>query len=235
MASGWRRSELLHHYLTLPTVVGVLSAAAGNALGYTLLSAPMRNLYYNTYSLPPFESHFSLRAFLLTTLLPLGLLEGLTLIGLAWAMRRTPLEFLRREKPQAGILARLRHRTDHGSRLPAGLPFTTRFRLRLLLRGLPSFITLFLGITLSSFLLLAGLALLPVVENFSASLGRALPAEHVYVLSTQEKATRSYTQRYDRVFFHERVRPLPLSPLPYLLSCLHPRKLPHDEPCSHRT
>ena len=184
LASGWRRSELLRHYLTLPTVVGVLSAAAGNALGYTLLSAPMRNLYYNTYSLPPFESHFSLRAFLLTTLLPLGLLEGLTLIGLAWAMRRTPLEFLRHEKPQAGILARLRHRTDHGSRLPAGLPFTTRFRLRLLLRGLPSFITLFLGITLSSFLLLAGLALLPVVENFSASLGRALPAEHVYVLST---------------------------------------------------
>jgi ABC-type antimicrobial peptide transport system permease subunit len=53
LASGWRKRELIAHYLTLPLVVGVAGAIVGNVVGYTLLVVPMQSLYYNSYSFPP--------------------------------------------------------------------------------------------------------------------------------------------------------------------------------------
>ncbi len=95
LASGYRRRELLLHYMTLPCVVGVAAALLGNIAGYTVLSEPMRNLYYNVYSLPPYESAFSARVFLLTTVVPVALLLGITFLSLLRALRATPLQFLR--------------------------------------------------------------------------------------------------------------------------------------------
>ena len=54
LASGYRRRELVTHYLALPAAVGIAAAVVGNVAGYTLMSEPMRNLYYGSYSLPPY-------------------------------------------------------------------------------------------------------------------------------------------------------------------------------------
>lgn len=48
LASGYRRRELVAHYLALPCIVGIAAAAVGNVVGFTLMSEPMRNLYYGS-------------------------------------------------------------------------------------------------------------------------------------------------------------------------------------------
>lgn len=174
LASGWRRGELLRHYLALPALVGATACLAGNILGHTVLTAPMRSIYYAMYSLPPCETSFSLRALLLTMVLPLVLLIGITALGLLRALHRTPLQFLRHEHRRRG------HRAVH---LPARLPFRTRFRLRLLLQARAAFATLFAGIVLSSFLLMAGLSFLPIVDNYTEDTIADLPAAYTYALS----------------------------------------------------
>ena len=174
LASGWRRGELLRHYLALPALVGATACLAGNVLGHTVMTAPMRNIYYAMYSLPPYETSFSLRALLLTTVLPLVLLIGITALGLLRALHRTPLQFLRHEH---------RRRGRRAVRLPARLPFRTRFRTRLLLQAKGAFGTLFVGIVLSSFLLMAGLAFMPVVENYTEDTIANLPAAYTYALT----------------------------------------------------
>lgn len=174
LASGWRRGELVRHYLTLPLLVGVAACALGNVVGYTWMTLPMRNLYYHSYSLPPYEQTFSWGALAVSTLLPLGLLVGITLVGLVHALRRTPLQFLRHER---------RRRSHRVVPLPAWLPFRTRFRLRLFLRSLPALGALLVGVALSSFLLLSGLVMVPVVGQFSRDAVAAMPAPHMYVLT----------------------------------------------------
>ncbi|WP_147436575.1 ABC transporter permease [Propionibacterium australiense] len=180
LASGWRSGELLRHYLALPALVGATACLAGNALGHTALVAPMRHIYYDMYSLPPYTASFSVRALLLTTVLPLGLLIGITALGLTRALRRTPLQFLRHEHNRRG------HRAVH---LPARLPFRIRFRLRLLLQARAAFATLFVGIVLSSFLLTAGLAFLPVVDNYTEDTIANLPAAYAYTLTAPVEPT----------------------------------------------
>lgn len=38
LASGWRKGEILRHYLLLPALVGLVACVLGNVLGYTLIS-----------------------------------------------------------------------------------------------------------------------------------------------------------------------------------------------------
>lgn len=174
LASGYRKRELVLHYLALPALVGIAAALVGNVLGYTLLSDPMRDLYYNSYSLPPYEAHFNPRVLVLTSIVPLVMLIGITLLGLVRKLRCSPLEFLRHETTR-----RSRRR---GIVLPERLPFASRFRLRVFLCNLPSFVTLFFGIAFASLLLTFGLCMMPVVEHYADNLKSDLVAEHQYVL-----------------------------------------------------
>ena len=51
-AMGYKNTELLSHYLILPTIITLLSAIFGNILAYTFLKEYIVSLYYHSYSLP---------------------------------------------------------------------------------------------------------------------------------------------------------------------------------------
>ena len=176
LASGWRKRELVAHYMTLPAIVGIAGATVGNLVGYTLLVLPMQGLYYNSYGFPPYHTTWNTRVFIMTTVIPLVLLLVITLIGLMRKLKATPLQFLRRE---------IAHRSKRsGMALPERLRFVTRFRLRVFIRNLSHFATLFFGIMFGSLLLLFGLAMMPLMEHFAQESAKDVPAEHLYVLKT---------------------------------------------------
>ena len=60
--------------------------------------------------------------------------------------------------------------------------FVSRFRLRIFLRNLGNFATLFVGIAFASLLLLFGLAILPTMTHYADNLETSLVAEHQYTL-----------------------------------------------------
>ncbi len=174
MASGWRKGELVRHYLALPALVGTAAAIVGNVLGYTLMAEPMKNLYYNSYSLPPYVATWDWNVFLITTAAPLALLIGITFLGLLRKLRCTPLQFLRHETAKG--------KGKRGVALPEKLPFPVRFRLRVFLQNLGNFATLFFGIAFASMLLLFGLCVMPTMTHYAESLAEDVPAEHLYTL-----------------------------------------------------
>ena len=196
LASGWRTRELVAHYLALPALVGAVASALGCALGMTLLEQPMKDLYYNSYSLPPYHMTWSWHAFVMCTVVPFALLVGVTLVGLLRKMGRTPLQFLRHELGKNGV--------KRGLRLPARLGFVARFRMRVFLRNLGNFATLFIGITFASLLLLFGLAVLPTMNHYAENLRNDMVAEHQYTLKMPVDLTGSDERResweaYDRI------------------------------------
>ena len=174
LASGYRKREIIGHYMVLPTFIGVLGCAAGNLLGLTYMSTPMQELYYGSYSLPPYEFSFSPQVFVFTTVVPFALLETVTFLGLVRKMRFTPLAFLRRE-----IASRSRRNTLP---LPERLSFVRRFQLRVFLRNLSHFVVLFFGISFCSLFLLFGLCLMPVVNHYAELLKQDVVANHIYLL-----------------------------------------------------
>ena len=176
LASGYRKRELLAHYIALPMASGIVGAALGNILGYAFCIDAMSGLYYNSYSLPPYHTIWDWGVFFQSTLLPLAILFVVTLVGLARKLRCTPLQFLRRETSKRS--------RKGGHALPASLRFQTRFRLRVFGRNLSSFSTLFVGILFASLLLLFGFCLLPTVDHYAESLAQSLVSAHAYTLKT---------------------------------------------------
>ncbi len=190
LASGWRKGEIVRHYMVLPAVVGLLAIIVGLSVGLTLLGDPMKGLYYHSYSLPPYVGHWNGRVVLLTAVVPYAMLVGITLFGLMRKMKFTPLQFLRHE-----VASRRRNATIV---LPSGLRYATRFRLRVLLRNASHFVTLFFGIMFASLLLLFGICMLPVVHNYALQLRDTVAAPHQYVLKTplELEGTEEELDRY---------------------------------------
>ena len=175
LASGYRRREIVLHYLALPAIVGVVAALLGTALGIAFFTEPMRSLYYGSYSLPPFQVYWSWEIFVKCAVVPAVALILITLVGLLRKMGKTPLQFLRHE-------ASGKSGTKRGLQLPERMGFVSRFRLRIFLRNLGNFATLFVGIAFASLLLLFGLAILPTMTHYADNLETGLVAEHQYTL-----------------------------------------------------
>ena len=188
LASGYRKREIVLHYLALPAIVGILASLLGTALGVSVFTEPMRNLYYGSYSLPPFRVFWSWEIFVKCAVVPAAALILITLVGLLRKMGKTPLQFLRHE-------ASGKSGTKRGLRLPERMGFVARFRLRVFLRNLGNFATLFVGIAFASLLLLFGLAILPTMTHYADNLETSLVAEHQYTLKAPLELEGSSEER----------------------------------------
>ena len=188
LASGYRRRELVLHYLALPCLIGLVAAAGGTACGLAIFTAPMRDLYYGSYSLPPFFVTWDWAIFVQTAVIPFAVLVATTLLGLLRKIGKSPLQFLRHE-------ASGKKGTKRGLVLPARLGFVARFRLRVFLRNLGNFVTLFAGIGFASLLLLFGLGILPTMQHYAEGLSQSLPAEHLYTLKAPLELEGTDAQR----------------------------------------
>ena len=188
LASGYRKREIILHYLALPAIVGILAAGLGCALGVAFFTEPMRSLYYGSYSLPPFHVYWSWGIFFKCAVVPTAALILITLVGLLRKMGKTPLQFLRHE-------ASGKSGTKRGLRLPERMGFVARFRLRIFLRNLGNFATLFVGVAFASLLLLFGLAILPTMTHYADNLETSLVAEHQYTLKAPLELEGSAEER----------------------------------------
>lgn len=187
LASGWRKREIIAHYMVLPAIIGALGSAIGLVIGVNLLTDTMKGLYYHSYSIPPYHTVWDWKVIFITAVVPFLLLVGITLFGLVRKMRFTPLQFLRHEAATRKRRASLP--------LPEGLSYSMRFRLRVLLRNFSHFVTLFFGIMFASLLLLFGTCMLPVVENYAGELVKTIAAPHQYVLKAPLELNGSSSER----------------------------------------
>lgn len=174
LASGYRRRELVAHYMILPALVGAVACVVGTAVGLLYFTEPMKNLYYGSYSLPPFYVTWDWSIFIKTALVPFVMLVLVTFIGLLRKIGHTPLQFLRHETSKGGV--------KRAFALPERLSFVARFRLRVFLRNLGNFATLFLGICFAMILLLFSVAILPTMQHYADNLVETAVANHQYSL-----------------------------------------------------
>ena len=173
MALGYRKGEIIRHYLTPTVIVALVGSGVGNLLGYTVMIRPFVNIYYNTYSIGPLNMKFSLPAFATTTILPVTIMVLINLWMLWRKLSLTPLKFLRRDLKKKG--------QKKARRLPAW-SFRKRFRLRVILQNKGNYILLFFGVFLASFLLMFGIGLKPLMNHYTDSIDSSLPYEYQYIL-----------------------------------------------------
>lgn len=174
-ASGYTKGELVRHYLSMPIIVTLIAAAVGNILGYTLFKNVVVSMYYNSYSLPVYETIWNSEAFFKTTLIPVVLMLVVNLAVIFKMMQHTPLQFLRHDLKKT--------KRARALRLP-GWSFLNRFRLRIILQNIPNYLILFVGILFISTMLAMAVGMPDTLKFYKENAKDMMFAKYQYVLKS---------------------------------------------------
>ncbi|MGN0168417.1 MAG: ABC transporter permease [Acetatifactor sp.] len=176
-ASGYTKGELVGHYLSMPVIVTLLAAGIGNILGYTVFKNVVVSMYYNSYSLPNYETVWNADAFLKTTLVPVVLMFVVNLFVIIRMMQHTPLQFLRHD------LKKIKRKK--AVRLPRW-KFLSRFRLRIIFQNIPNYVILFAGIFFIMVMLAMAVGMPSTLEYYKENAADMMFAKNQYVLKSYE-------------------------------------------------
>lgn len=173
-ASGYTKNELVRHYMTMPMLVTAISAVIGNIIGYTVMKDYCAGMYYGSYSLPTYVTRWNGEAFVMTTVVPVIMMVVINVLILEYKLQLSPLKFLRRDLR--------RRKQKRALRLPTGIPFFHRFRLRVIFQNMGNYVVLLVGIVFANLLLIFGLALPDVLDIYQDNLKNNMLSEYQYLL-----------------------------------------------------
>ena len=176
-ASGYTRNELLIHYMTMPVLVTLISAIIGNILGYTFFKNVAIGMYYNSYSLPTYETYWTSDAFVKTTIIPVILMFVVNMFVITKMLRFSPLKFLRHDLNVS--------KRKKAVRLPKWR-FLSRFRTRILLQNIPNYIVLLLGIGFVMLMLAMAVGFPDSIDEYQKNVTDMMFAKYQVVLKATE-------------------------------------------------
>lgn len=187
-ASGYTKGELIRHYLAMPILVTLLSAAIGNILGYTIFKNIAVDMYYASYSLPTYTTLWNADAFIRTTVIPVILMIVINLAILTNKLSLSPLKFIRRDLSKK--------QKKKAFRLNTKISIMKRFRLRIIFQNMPNYITIIIGIFLANLILLLGIALPALLEKYQKDIASNMICDYQYVLKTAAETETDSAEKY---------------------------------------
>ncbi|AKN29916.1 permease [Clostridium carboxidivorans P7] len=148
-ALGYRKREIMKHYLMYPLAVSLLGGILGTILGIITLK-PMISYYVSYFNIPVGSLSFDISYLIMSILLPVVFLIICSYFIVNKSLKASPVELMRggREKNKVGFI-------EKNIKLDK-LGFNTKFQIRELLRSIPRSIFLMLGIIMATMLLLMG-------------------------------------------------------------------------------
>lgn len=187
-ATGYTKWEIVRHYLTLPMLVVFAGAVVGNILGYTVLKDYAASAYYGSYSLPTYVTLWNPQAFINTTVIPIIIVFIIDLLMLTRKLSLSPLQFIRHDLS--------RRKKKKAFRLNTKIGIMKRFRLRVLFQNMPNYIMMVIGALLGNVLVMFGLVLGPVLDNYQQEITSNLLADHQYLLKAQVETENKDAEKF---------------------------------------
>ena len=176
-ASGYTKGELVRHYLSMPVIVTLVAACVGNALGYSAFKKVVVSMYYNSYSLPAYETIWNPDAFVKTTVIPVILMFVVNLAVIIRMMQHTPLQFLRHDLKQS--------KRKKALRLPKW-SFFARFRMRIVFQNFANYLILFVGIFFIMVMLAMAVGMPDTLKYYQNHMEDLMFAKYQYVLKSYQ-------------------------------------------------
>ena len=148
-AQGYRKKEIVGHYMRYPVAVALTGGLAGTLLGALLLK-PMLSVMVEFFNIPISTLSFNSAYVIASILLPIVFLAISGMLVLERTLRYSPVELMRgaNESGKVNFIER-RLKLDR-------LRFPAKFRIREQLRSLSRLAFLLLGVVMATMLLLLG-------------------------------------------------------------------------------
>ena len=143
----------------------------------------MAGLYYQSYSLPSYQTIWNVEAFLFTTILPICLMMIINLFILSYKLSLSPLKFIRND-----LKRKHKKRT---LRLSDKIPFFDRFRLRIIFNNISNYTVMFVGILFANILLLFALGMSSMIDNYQQEIKDNMISKYQYILKLPYSVTNN--------------------------------------------
>lgn len=177
-ALGYRKNEIMKHYILYPIVVSLVGGILGTLLGLLTLR-PMMNYYILFFNIPVGSLTYDISYIIISILLPIFFLLICSYFVVNKSLKNSPIQLMRggAEKNKVGFLERKVNLERFN--------FNTKFKIRELLRSIPRSIFLLLGIVMSTMLLLMGFASKSSIDSLlKESFNEAFKYTYHYVFNS---------------------------------------------------
>lgn len=192
-ALGYKKKDIMKHYLRYPLVISVLGGVIGTALGAMALR-PMVNFYVSYFNMPVGILDFNIKYMIIGILLPVFFLLVCSYFVVNKALKYSPIELMRggREKNKVGFIEK-KVNLDR-------LNFKTKFMIREQLRSIPRSIFLLLGIIMATMLLLMGFASKSSMDSLmNGSFNEAFKYNYQYVFNSVQHGKPSSGEAFSEI------------------------------------
>lgn len=194
-ALGYKKREIMKHYLLYPMVISVLGGILGTILGVLTLK-PMMTYYVSYFNIPVGTLSFDITYIIISILLPVVFLIVSSYFIVNKSLKNSPIELMRggNEKNKVGFIER-KVKLDK-------LNFKTKFRIREQLRSLPRSSFLLLGIIMATMLLLMGFAAKSSMDSLiKDSFNDAFKYNYHYVFNSVQNGNPEKGEAFSEIPF----------------------------------
>ncbi|WP_027624937.1 ABC transporter permease [Clostridium lundense] len=148
-ALGYRKREIIKHYLLYPLIISLLGGVLGTILGIITLK-PMITYYVSYFNIPVSSLSFNINYVIMSILLPVIFLITCSYFVVNKSLKDSPVELMKgvKKKNKVSFIER--------SLKLDNLKFNTKFKIREQLRSIARSVFLLLGIIMATMLLLMG-------------------------------------------------------------------------------
>lgn len=148
-ALGYRKREIIRHYLSYAGILAITGSVVGTILGWLFLH-PLLSTFAAYYNLPVLEVKPHVGYLLTSLLLPLVLFTPLTYYLVQRVLKIPPVSLIKGGERKVKV-----NRLERLFRLKK-LPFQRKFVIREIMRNLPRLLFLIIGVMFATLLLLFG-------------------------------------------------------------------------------
>ncbi|WP_097025622.1 ABC transporter permease [Clostridium peptidivorans] len=192
---GYRKKEIMKHYLLYPLVISLLDGVIGTILG-TMTLRPMISYYVSYFNIPISSLSFNISYLVISVLLPVIFLIICGYFVVNKSLKDSPVELMRggKEKNKVSFIERAvkLHK----------LSFNTKFKIRELLRSIPRSGFLLLGIIMATMLLLMGFAAKSSMDYLiKDSFSEAFKYNYQYVFNSAENGKPEKGEAFSEIPF----------------------------------
>lgn len=194
-ALGYKKREIMTHYLLYPIVISLLGGIIGTILGALTLK-PMMTYYVSYFNIPVGTLSFDITYMIISILLPVVFLIVCSYFVVNKSLKNSPVELIRggKEKNKVGFIER-KVNLDK-------LSFKTKFKIREQLRSIPRSAFLLLGIVMATMLLLMGFAAKSSMDSLMKdSFSEAFKYNYQYVFNSVQNGNPQKGEAFSEIPF----------------------------------
>lgn len=192
-ALGYRKTDIMKHYIRYPFVISLLGGIVGTLLGI-LATRPMVQFMVSYFNMPVGTINFSASYLITSLLLPIFFLIICSFFVVNKALKSSPIELMRggTEKNKVGFLERKLNLER--------LSFNKKFMVREQLRSIPRSLFLLLGVTMATMMLLMGFASKSSMDYLMKdSFKNAFKYNYQYVFNTVQHGTPEKGEAFSEI------------------------------------